>query len=260
MADKLSLDSLEFEGGNLVKIRWVRPEYMGGDALIRSVKEIGGLVYRLREALMNIIALQDGYKGEDSGRMRGYHVAGNMARVAIGMQKKEWSDPAVSILKTMFDEVEPKGYINHISQGAPTKPKAHVKLWAEQSKEPVNSHGGPAVATYWTLAIDGVILGREFDRRYWCIDREKFTKIEYAPRNLLDLFNSLREVFDAPDDPATTPPASEAHADRIMRLAYDTILPKPPGDHDQAIAFKANAYDSLRAILYPDAGGAEDAP
>lgn len=76
------------------------------------------------------------------------------------------------------------------------KPRAKVTLRSEQSPEPVNTHGGLAVATYWYLEIEGVEIGREFDRRHWTHDREKYVRIEYAPRNLKGLFDKLCEKFD----------------------------------------------------------------
>lgn len=46
--------------------------------------------------------------------------------------------------------------------------------------------------------------------------------------------------------------SEEARAERIERLAYEYISPKPPGDYDHVSEFKVNAYNSLRAILYPE--------
>lgn len=96
------------------------------------------------------------------------------------------------------------------------KPKAIVKLVSEQSPEPVPSHGGPAVLTRWVLSIEDVILGQEHCRHKWSTDRVKYTRIDYAPRNLVDLLNRLCEKFDPPDaSPAgvgveTPPPSSHA--------------------------------------------------
>lgn len=86
------------------------------------------------------------------------------------------------------------------------KPKATVKLRSEQSPEPVPSHGGSAVLTSWVLSIEDVVLGQEYCRHKWCADREKYTRIDYAPRNLVDLFNRLCAAFDAPED--APPPSS----------------------------------------------------
>lgn len=74
-------------------------------------------------------------------------------------------------------------------------PAAVVRLWSEQSPEPVPSHGGNAVATYWHLEVAGVEIGYESDRRHWSADREKYAKIEYAPRNLVALFEALTEAL-----------------------------------------------------------------
>lgn len=48
--------------------------------------------------------------------------------------------------------------------------------------------------------------------------------------------------------------SKETRAERIERLAYEHISPKPPGDADHVPEFKVNAYNMLRAILYPEEG------
>jgi len=98
------------------------------------------------------------------------------------------------------------------------KPKATVRLWSEQSPEPLPSFLGKVFSTVWTLSIEGVVIGQEDERRRWCEDRDKYTRIEYAPGNLVDLFNQLCEKFDPPDaSPAgvgveTTPPQQNVMA------------------------------------------------
>lgn len=48
--------------------------------------------------------------------------------------------------------------------------------------------------------------------------------------------------------------SEETRAERIERLAYEHISPKPPGDCDHVPEFKVHAYNMMRAILYPEEG------
>jgi len=102
------------------------------------------------------------------------------------------------------------------------KPRASVRLVSEQSPEPVPSHGGDAVGTSWTLSVEGVVIDQSYDRRRWCADRAKYAKIEYAPRNMVDLFNRLCAAFDAPD-------ASPAEIDRSVAAEARAVRDKVGG-------------------------------
>ena len=79
-----------------------------------------------------------------------------------------------------------------------SEPKASVRLWSEQSPEPVPMLGGSAVATYWHLEVEGVQIKSEATSFAWQHSETKrhlYTTYEYAPRHLRELFEELSEAF-----------------------------------------------------------------
>lgn len=87
---------------------------------------------------------------------------------------------------------------------APHKPPStDVRLWSEQSPEPVPSHGGPAVSTTWYLSVEGVTIATENDRRRWPTDpkvRDDLKKIINAPLQMVALFEQLSAAIAKKDE------------------------------------------------------------
>lgn len=92
------------------------------------------------------------------------------------------------------------GLLERMRAQAARKPKGRVELAANQSPEPVNTHGGLAVATYWELTVEGVVIGKESSRRHWVTDpkqRAKYATEEFAPSHLKALRDELAAKFEA---------------------------------------------------------------
>lgn len=110
---------------------------------------------------------------------------------ASGFFKWENCDEPQGVL---CDSLESEGPISKLLRES-KDPKATVRLWSEQSNEPVHTHGGLASATYWYLAVEGVTIMRDSGRHRWCPDREKYTRIEHAPSNMREIFEKLSAAF-----------------------------------------------------------------
>lgn len=79
------------------------------------------------------------------------------------------------------------------------RPKARVELTSKQSPEPVNTHGGLAVATYWELAVEGVVIAKDSDRRNWETNakkRARWGNMEFAPPHMKELYDQLCKAID----------------------------------------------------------------
>lgn len=118
----------------------------------------------------------------------------------------------------------------HVTIPAEPKPRASVKLVSEQSPEPVASHGGPAVLTYWELTVEGVVVAKDYLRQRWCADRAKYAKIEHAPRNMVDMFHLLCAAFDPPDaEPGGREPGAITDDEReiidMLRIGAFKVVP-----------------------------------
>ena len=72
-----------------------------------------------------------------------------------------------------------------------------IKLERAQSEHPVPSHGGPCVGVEWKLTINGVLIGKEYNRYPWAysptVNAKQGAK---PPSHLAKMYEELIKSFE----------------------------------------------------------------